>query len=285
MALARSLALAVVGLSLVPAATFTAEGARVRQPLPVGTELLRELPYAGPDAPRLDAYVQRDALEPRPALLVIHGGSWMSGDKRSMERVATAAAARGLAVFNVNYTLARPGSPGFPQQFAELRRAVRWIRARAERLNVDPDRIGALGTSAGGHLAALLATAGHGPLDSGARIGAAVTWSAPTELGNLRGWLALAARNFVGCLWEACDRRADAASPVSHVTPHDPPMLIFNSRHEVVPASQGRALAHRLGRAGVGGRLQLLPGDMHGREYADRVLDDSLRFLVSRLTS
>ena len=285
MTIARCLALAVVGLSLVPAATFTAEGAWVRQALPAGVELLPERPYAGADAPRLDAYVQRDAFEPRPALLVIHGGSWMSGDKRSMERVATAAAARGLAVFNVNYTLARPGSPGFPRQHAELRRAVRWIRARAERLNVDPDRIGALGSSAGGHLAALLATAGHGPLDSGARIGAAVTWSAPTELGSLRDWLALAVGNFVGCLGEACDGRTEAASPVSHVTPDDAPMLIFNSRHEVVPASQGRALARGLARAGVAERLRLLPGDMHGREYTDRVLDDSLRFLVSRLTS
>lgn len=285
MTLARCLALAVLGLYLLLVTTFTAEGAPVREPLPVGVELLPERPYAGPDGPRLDAYVRRDALEPRPALLVIHGGSWMSGDKRSMERVATAAAARGLAVFNVNYTLARPGSPGFPRQQAELRRAVRWIRARAESLNVDPDRIGALGSSAGGHLASLLATAGRGPLDSGARIGAAVTWSAPTELGSLGGWLALAVGNFVGCLGEACDQRAQAASPVSHVTPDDPPMLIVNSRHEVVPVSQGRALARGLARAGVAERLRLLPGDMHGREYADRVLDDSLRFLVSRLTS
>ena len=285
MTLARCLALAVIGLSLLLITSLTAEGARVHEPLPAGVELLPERLYAGPEGPRLDAYLHRGALEPRPAVVVIHGGSWMSGDKRNMERVATAAAARGLAVFNVNYTLARPGSPGFPQQFAELRRAVRWIRARAERLNVDSDRIGAIGSSAGGHLAALLATAGHGPLDSGARIGAAVTWSAPTELGSLRGWLALAVGNFVGCLGEACDARTEAASPVSHVTPDDPPMLIFNSRHEVVPARQGRELARGLARAGVAERLRLLPGDMHGREYTDRVLDDSLRFLVSRLTS
>ena len=282
--IAGCLAAAALGIALAPAVTPTAEGSRAEVPLPAGVEVLRDRPYAQPDGPRLDAYVHRGAGAPRPALVVVHGGSWMSGDKENMERVAAAAADRGLAVFNVNYTLAAPGHPGFPVQHRELARAVRWIRWHADRLNVDPARIGVLGTSAGGHLAALLATHAHGRLDAGSRVAAAVTWSAPTALDGLRGWTALAVRNFVGCLARDCDERTVAASPVTHVTSDDPPMLILNSRREVVPVGQARALARELGRAGVRHRLRLLPGDLHGRQYAGRVLDASLRFLVRRLT-
>ena len=283
MALARCLALAVVGLSLVPGSTSTAEGARRHAP-PPGVELLRDRAYAGPGGPTLDAYVHPHARRPRVALLVVHGGSWMSGDKRSMSSVARVAAARGLAVFNVNYTLALPGRPGFPRQHNQLRAAVGWIRARAAQLNVDPERIGVLGTSAGGHLAALLATTGSGSLAAGERVGVAVTWSAPTHLGDLGGWLGLAVGNLIGCLTEECDGQVMAASPVSHVTPDDPPMLIVHSRHEMVPVGQARALADRLTEARVRRRLHLLPGDRHGRRYAADVLDASLRFVVRRLT-
>lgn len=284
MALARCLVLAALGLALVPAATLTAEGAPPRAPMPVGVEVLRERPYAGPGGPVLDAYVHPRARRPRPALLVVHGGSWVSGDKRNMAGVARAAAARGLAVFNVNYTLALPGRPGFPGQHSELREAVRWIRVHAERLNVDPERIGALGTSAGGHLAALLATAGDGPRSAGGRIAAAVTWSAPTTLDGLDGWLGLAVRNLLGCLAEACGGRAVAASPVTHATPDDPPMLIVHSEHEIVPVHHALGLAESLRGVGVATRLRLLAGDRHGRSYAHDVLNGSLRFLVRRLT-
>jgi len=281
MGLARALILAAVGLSLIPAVTSTAEGSR--DSTGGGVEVRRERPYAGPDGPALDAYIHPYARRPRPALVVIHGGSWMSGDKRSMERVATAAAADGFAVFNVNYTLARPGRPGFPRQYAELRRAVRWIRTRAEQLNVDPAAIGALGTSAGGHLAALLATAGEGPVDAGARIGAAVTWSAPSLLGDLEGWLGLAVANFVGCLTD-CPERELAASPATYASADDPPMLVIGSEREIVPVEQTRALARSLGAAGVEHRLRILAGERHGREYAGDVLPGSLRFLVRQLT-
>jgi len=208
----------------------------------------------------------------------------MIGDKRSTAHVAEAAAERGFAAFNVNYTLATPENPGFPRQLTELRAAVRWIRANAAQLNVDPDRIGALGASAGGHLVALLALGSDGPLEEGSRIRAAVTWSAPTKLDSLRGWLGLAVQNLVGCLQLECPRREDAASPVTHVSPDDAPMMIVNGRREIVAASQARLLARRLGWIGVPHRLRIVPGADHGREHAAAALRPSFRFLVRQLT-
>lgn len=287
--LARSIVLALAAASaLLLAPAVTADGGAdaevVEPPTPRGTEVLRDRPYTGAGGPTLDAYVHPYDATPRPGLVLLHGGAWMSGDKRSLARVAVVAARRGFAVFNVNYTLARPGRPGFPTQFAEVRAALRWVRMNADRLNVDADRIGVLGSSAGGHLASLLATAGRGSLGAGVRVRAAVTWSAPSDLVELRGWLGLAVKNFVGCLALDCPARERAASPVRHVSPDDPPMLVFNSTREIVPARQARALGGRLAAAGVPRKVRLLHGDMHGREYADWALRPSLRFLVRSLT-
>lgn len=287
--LARSIVLALAGAgALLLAPTVTADGGAdaevVEPPKPTGTEVLRDRPYMGAGGPTLDAYLHPDAAAPRPGLVLLHGGAWMSGDKRSMARVAVAAARRGFAVFNVNYTLARPGRPGFPNQFAEIRAALRWIRMNADGLNVDPGRIGVLGSSAGGHLASLLATAGRGSLAAGVRVRAAVTWSGPSDLVELRGWLGLAVKNFVGCLAVNCPARERAASPLTHVSADDPAMLIFNSTREIVPARQARALGARLAAARVPRRVRLLRGAMHGREYVERALQPSLRFLVRSLT-
>jgi len=97
---------------------------------------------------------------PRPAVLLFHGGAWMVGTagRESMAQPAAALAEDGYVAFNVEYRLT--GDPAsehlWPAQLDDAQRAVRWVRANADRYGVDPDRVGAYGHSAGGHLAALL---------------------------------------------------------------------------------------------------------------------------------
>ena len=97
---------------------------------------------------------------PRPAVLLFHGGAWMVGTagRESMVQPATALAEDGYVAFNVEYRLT--GDPAgehlWPAQLDDAQRAVRWVRANADRYGVDPERVGAYGHSAGGHLAALL---------------------------------------------------------------------------------------------------------------------------------
>lgn len=108
---------------------------------------------------RADLY-QPSTPGPHPALVLIHGGSWRSGHKKELRRLGTDLAAHGYACFSIDYDTHRHS---FPISWQESRAAVMYLRTHAVELHIDPDRIGALGTSAGGQLAALLALAPAGP--------------------------------------------------------------------------------------------------------------------------
>lgn len=110
---------------------------------------------------KLDIYrkeVTDTEKSPRPAIVVIHGGSWKSGDRRQLGLYAASLARRGYIAFAIDYRLA-PKHP-WPAQWEDVRDSVIWIRSHAEQLGVDPERIGAVGYSAGGHLASMLAVQG-----------------------------------------------------------------------------------------------------------------------------
>src|SRR5262245_20531301 len=125
--------------------------------------------YFPPDGPSPDPSGPR-----RPAILAIHGGSWIGGSKRLFRPspwdpppTAIRLAEADFVVIAADYRLARPGVPGWPAALDDLRESVRWIRRHADDLGIDPGRIAAFGPSAGGHLAALLGTSAglRGPDD------------------------------------------------------------------------------------------------------------------------
>lgn len=93
------------------------------------------------------------------AVLVVHGGAWRSGDRKQLGGYANALAKRGFACFAIDYRLAP--NHKFPAQIDDCREAVKWIRSHAAEYKVDPDKLGAIGYSAGGHLVCLLATTGE----------------------------------------------------------------------------------------------------------------------------
>lgn len=261
-------------------------------PASTPASVVRDVPYGVFAEQRLDVHLPRPTprqrLRPsfalRPAVVVVHGGAWAHGDKRKIAPAAVALARAGFVAFNVNYALAAPGLPGFPQQLRDLRRAVRWIRLNAARYRIDPRRIGALGTSAGGHLAALLATATRGPLTAGDRVAALVTWSAPFDLPALHPrWQGGIVDVFLGCRVGTCPARRTAASPRTHVSSDDPPALLVNARREFVPLTQPLGMADALAAGGVPQRLLLLEGALHGRELAPAALGPSIAFLKRRL--
>jgi acetyl esterase len=281
---ARSIARAasLVAASLLLAAM--ASGAPQASAAERGLGVQRDLPYLGPGGPALDVFAPDDGGGSRPAVIVVHGGGWVGGDRTRTEPIAVALARAGFVAVNVGYTLVTPERPGYRRQPREIRAAVRYVRANAAELGVDPTRIASFGSSAGGHLAALVATAARGPLADGSRVRAVVTWSAPLTIRPpaLRSAPRLRshAAEYVGCY--PCARRAGAASPLFRVSADDPPMLIVNSRRERVPAVQAVRIARRLRRARVPRRLLLLPGRVHS-QYADRALGPTIAFLRRRL--
>ncbi|MGI8945010.1 MAG: alpha/beta hydrolase [Thermoleophilaceae bacterium] len=263
-----------------------------------GVRIRRELRYGGSVGNTVDVYRRRVSHRrgrrprPLPGVLLVHGGGWRYGDKRRTAAIGRALARAGFVAFSINYTLAAPGRPGYPRQPRELQEAVRWARRNAAGFGLDKRRIGALGLSAGAHLAALLATDASGPLSRGSRVRAAVTWSAPLDLtgsaplslARLDGpALAPAIESFLGCRPRLCPELGRAASPIAHVSADDPPMLIVNSAREMVPAWQATEMGRRLTAVGVPAKVWILPGDLHASEYERTALRASIGFLRRRL--
>ena len=105
---------------------------------------------------------------PHPALIAVHGGGWQQGTRDSYRHWGPYLAAAGYALFSVDYRLAKPNQPSYPQAMHDIRAAVQFVRGSATDLGIDPKRIGLIGDSAGAHLAALVALAGDAPSFAGA---------------------------------------------------------------------------------------------------------------------
>ena len=257
--------------------------------------------YASPDGVplKLDAYLP-GSPGPHPGVILIHGGAFRTGGRGWEKYLATALVDAGFAAFSVDYRLA-PEFP-FPAAVDDVLAAVAWVRAHAAEYGVDPREIGAIGESAGGHLAAMLAVLGRDSLDTGSRIAAAVAWSGPMDLHALvrdagdvvTGGLTIrddVVEPFLGCRGVSCARLFRNASPVTFVDPSDAPMLLVNSVEEFIPIAQAREMAAELRRAGVSVRVIEMPGDKHAGEYANdpvvgysgTVLDVAIAFLRSEL--
>jgi acetyl esterase/lipase len=133
---------------------------------------MRDVDYLGGDRPeKADIYLPpgRAANVKSPAMLIIHGGGWTTGDKAEEREVniATNLAKAGYVAMSINYLLSKDGKQTWPLNVTCCETAVRWLRKNADRFQVDPDHIGVIGGSAGGHLAATLATNNDGRLGIG----------------------------------------------------------------------------------------------------------------------
>jgi len=235
--------------------------------------------WAGGQPLLLDAYFPAPDGTTRPAIVLVHGGSWRVGSKGDLAAEAMRFAELGWAAFSVDYRLV--STSAFPAEVDDVTAAVRWVRAHAADYGVDPARIGALGASAGGHLVGMLATLGDGPLDTGARIRAAVSWSGPMDLERLAGpgGLPGLTDNLLPCSTEECPDRWEAASPISHVDRSDAPMLLANSTDELIPLDQAKKMADRLRHAGVAYRLDVFPGTRHAQAFGDDEWASTVAFL------
>jgi acetyl esterase/lipase len=292
----------VAGLILVALVSIAARGgastttAAPSPTAPNGVRAERDIAWrhvGGADL-TLDAFLPARAASGRSAVLLIHGGGWQAGDKASLDPEAQRLAALGYDAFSINYRLA-PAHP-YPAAVDDVQAAVQWLRGptQAQRFGLDPHRIGAVGSSAGAHLAGMLATLGHGPLDRGARVLAAVSWSGPMDFVDfpavaLTAQQQAAVRNdigtFLGCLPAACPTTAKAASPITQVDGTDAPMLLVNSDAELVPVDQAQRMAAALQAAGVREELVVLHGHLHAAAYASQVWDQTVTFLGHELGS
>jgi len=236
----------------------------------------------GGEVLRLDAYVP-SGDDRHAGVVLVHGGAWTGGDKADMAEQGRSLAGAGFVAIVVNYRLA-PAHP-YPAAVDDVRAAVAWLRspAQAARYRVDPRRIGVLGASAGGNLAAMVGTQGSGPRDTGTRVAVVVSWSGLTDLNGF-GQVPDFGQQFLGCAAQACPELAADASPIAHVDPSDSPMLLVNAADDpITPAIQATTMGEALGAAGIDHEVVVVPGSAHATVLAPDAWGTTLAYLTRYL--
>ena len=252
--------------------TPPAEGKYPPPVYPANVRVEADVPYLGADrAEKADMYfpLQLPANHKLPAILIIHGGGFNDGDKarpREMN-LATNLVLQDYVCMSINYKLRRKaGDVTWPQAIDDAKAAVRWLRKNAARLQVDPDRLGVIGCSAGGNLAAMLALTQPSdgfdlPEPNGgvsSAVSCAVDFYGAVDLMNYHDM-----KMFNQTRAEA-PKLYQKASPVTYARKDAPPILIVHGTADaVVPVAQSQALDAALTKAGAPHELVIVPDAPH----------------------
>ena len=247
-------------------------------------KVYRDLTYAqaGEYDLRLDLYLPDDVPKPYPLVVWVHGGAFRLGDKANP--IALPLVGRGYAVASINYRLSQEAI--FPAQIHDCKAAVRWLRAHADDYRFDGEHVGAWGDSAGGHLVAMLGTAGDaaelegdlGNLDQSSRVQAVCDWYGPSDflrMNDVPGTMDHDAPDspeseLIGAPIQENPDLATRANPITYITPDVPPFLIMHGDQDLtVLPNQSEFLYQALQKAGVASELVILPGLGHGFRAAE----------------
>jgi len=260
------------------------EGQPLRRAVPDTVRVERDIAYAknGEREVKLDLYLpKKPASEKIPCIIVVHGGGWRSGDKSRFAPIAIKLAEEGFAAACIGYRLLPEVK--FPAPVEDCKAAVRWVRANAAKHGIDPDRLGAIGGSAGGHLVAMLGTShkeakleGNGGNQGvSSRVRAVVAMATPADMTRFAERSGL-------------DKDLAAlVSPVTHVDEDSAPTLLLHSEADrTVPLAQSELLLEKLKTAKVPCELVKL-GTSHAfwndARFFDEVLARSVNFFRANL--
>ncbi|XUX00886.1 MAG: alpha/beta hydrolase [Dehalogenimonas sp.] len=231
---------------------------------------------------RMDVYYPKAATGPVPAIIYVHGGGWVGGDKNEIPPGYTGElTSRGYLVASINYRLAPTYK--FPAPIEDVKCAVRFLRAKATDYGIDPARIGAMGASAGGHLVSLLGvTTGvsqfegtGGWLDQSSKVRAVVDLYGPEDLKALFAGAPFFATAAI--FGDSDSKTLDKYSPVSYVATGDPPFLIMQGGQDiVVPPAQSQGFYDRLIAAKVPATLVVVKNAGHSFAPAGGAISPSL---------
>lgn len=270
----RSLVVCALGLLLVVTTVSAVE-----------IETRADLNYAGGNNPRqtLDLYLPAGRAAPLPVVVFLHGGGWQGGSKAAGRSWLQPLVASGkYAGASIGYRLS--GEAQWPAPIHDAKAAIRWLRAHARENGLDPNHIGVVGVSAGGTVAVLLGVAGdvselegtvgpHLGVDSRvqavANLYGRINFLAEPESARAApdqaAALAQRLRQLFGGTLEEKQGIARTASPITHVSPGDAPVLTLHGTADaLVPIAQAEELDAALRRAGVEHRFVRMVGFGHG---------------------
>jgi acetyl esterase/lipase len=251
------------------------QGKLAAAPTPPAVQFTRDVVYGKGGDQELKLNIARPAgdAKNRPCIVFVHGGGWQGGDRAAHDGAIKEAALRGYVSATVGYRLAPKHK--FPSQVNDVKCAIRFLRAHADEYGLDPDRIGACGFSAGGHLVMMLGVTGQddglegdgGWAEQSSRVQAVVSFFGPADLAaaDLPAHDRPLLVAFLGGSVEEKRNEYDRASPITYVTKGDAPMLLIQGTADVlVPHTQAYRMVEAMTKAGVPGRADLIAGANHG---------------------
>lgn len=217
--------------------------ASLRRPIRAATDLV----FSEVDGEKVRADIFRpNNDEVLPGVLLIHGGAWSAGDKWNMSDHARQLAQAGYVAVSINYRLAPQFK--YPAQIDDCRAALRWLHSIAPEYKIDPQRVAVYGYSAGGHLAALLAT---DPLEDLPRVKVAILGGAPCDF-NFLPEESKALSHVLGGTRKQYPQVYLKASPLTYCTSDDCPTFFFHGNADmIVPPTASQIMFERLKALGV----------------------------------
>jgi acetyl esterase/lipase len=272
--LGRTFVLAATILVLFNCGAHAADG---KLEVPSGVVFEKDIVFSSPAGERLELDMARpkDAKGLSPAIVCIHGGGFRAGNRQHHDRLCVQLAQRGYVAVTPTYRLAPAHQ--FPAAVNDVKAAVRWLRANASKYGIDPERIGATGDSAGGHLALFLGltadvksfdAAEGGNIDQSSQVNCVVDVYGPSDFTKSYDKSVDAAEVlplFLGGDVKTARHRHILASPLNWVTPHAAPTLaIHGTLDPFVAHEQAVWLIDRLNGADVQAELLTLEGAGHG---------------------
>lgn len=229
----------------------------------------KDLAYATlSEAQKLDIYLPTTGSGPFPLAIMVHGGGFMFGDKADGGGLTgvDALLAAGYAVASINYRLS--GEALYPAQIHDAKAAVRFLRANAAQYNLNPDKFGAWGASAGGNLVSLLGTtcgvaelegAELGNAEQSSCVQAVVDWFGPIDFLKMQEQLTEAGcsattneasspeSKLIGAPIQTVPEKVALTNPMNYITPDDAPFFIENGTADCnIPPIQNKNLADAL---------------------------------------
>lgn len=257
-------------------------------PVPEGVVEQRGVEYGRVDGRPLllDLYAPEDASEPLPGLIFIHGGGWQSGDKSDYKYYTVRFAKRNCVAATIGYR--HIGEAKFPAAIEDAKCAVRWMRANAEKLHVNPGQIVVIGGSAGGHLAlmagytadtGLFVNGGHE--DASGAVAGVVDLYGPVDLTTPEARTNSTVTAFFDHSYAEDPEPYRLASPIHHLHPGAPPTLIIQGTiDDIMPVGQSDALAERLQALNVPYWYDRVEGYPHTMDVAPAI-NERVQWLIS----
>ncbi|MEZ6139002.1 MAG: alpha/beta hydrolase [Zavarzinella sp.] len=222
---------------------------------------------------KLDYLAPAVANDAAPLVVCVHGGGWRAGNKKDLHALMEVLAKQGFAAVSVQYRLSLVAQ--FPAQIEDVKTAVRFMRKNAKQYKINPENVGAVGFSAGGHLVALMGVADDAAKLEGSlypefssRVQCVVDYFGPTDF-ELYSGDASAQKAYMtplfGGTYQEKTKEHQKASPIKYISKDDPPFLIFHGDKDwIVPIEHTHKFAKMLKDVNVPVQVVVMDGEGHG---------------------